>query len=1216
VDAKVNVLSLARDCSPQHTASANIVGTLTFNSGTIDANTVLVGNQSLGPSASTTPCKGFLSVNGPNAKLVVNNNLVLGSTVQTSSGAAINTSGILSIRDGAVLANTISVGGASATNAITMTNGLLVLTNTLASTSRALSTLATTNSTLQLNVTGASAIIAVTNLVTAGATNIINPSSVSVFGSYPVQAVLIKYDSSKTIGGAGFNFGLGAHPLPPTAPGAYLSNNVANHSIDLVLPYDPRPVITNVAGQPISVPANPDPGNDVTLSIGISPNTVLPVGYQWYFNSVPVTDGPTGNGSTNSGSASADLLILNAQTNDSGDYTVIITNIYGSATSSVLSLVISTNPAAPHIAGPPSPTVIQGNTAILATAVSGKPVATLQWQFNGVNLTDGPTGNGDTISGSTSSVLTIGNAQYPASQGTYSIIASNSAGMATNSGFLTVIVPPTISVQPVSLVVTTAQSASFSVSASGVPAPGYQWLKNNAPITGNASAQTSTLLLNTVSAADIATYSVQVSNTAGSTNSQSATLVVNSLTMAPVAFTPANGATGICYDTPLRLTFNQAPSLRKAGKVRIYNAASPATPVDTLDLTLNQDLPNNGATNVQPRIILGDAFYTYPVIITGNTAAIYPHLDVLTSNQTYYVTVDDGVFTDSTGAYFVGITNPATWQFSTKIAGPANPTNIVVAADGTGDFLTVQGAIDSVPTNNTTLTLINIRNGFYTEILNVKSRNNIDFRGQTRTGTFIGYPNNNNVNQSGAPLRAMIVLNANDCTFENITLTNTTPKGGSQAEAVDVEGTRCTFYNLELDSYQDTFLVHSMGKLVYFQDCLIQGDTDFNWGYGSVFYTNCELRCLSTGSHVTQPRSPLGSNGFAFVNCKVTKGTGVTSSDLGRSIGTPSTPSEAIFITTLLDDVITGYASDAGTNFWYSSCSNLTATQQKTSLTFATLLQPTDPIVLAAQSATNWLYGWFPQVLPNILANPTSQNVPGSGTISLSIAATGLPGLSYQWFKDGIPVSGQTNATLTIPGANVNNSGSYSVVVSNILGVLTSSAANVLVSNSAPTLAPIPSTTNNVGVTVSITPSASDPDSPPQTLSFTLVSGPFTTFDTNSGAYTWRPDVSAAGTVNPIQIAVTDNGSPNLSATQSFVVAVNQLTQPTVSAPAYAAGQFTLSVDGQTGPDYEVFASTNLTDWVSLVTNTSPTMPFLFTDPNAASYPQRFYRIVVGPPPR
>jgi hypothetical protein len=266
-------------------------------------------------------------------------------------------------------------------------------------------------------------------------------------------------------------------------------------------------------------------------------------------------------------------------------------------------------------------------------------------------------------------------------------------------------------------------------------------------------------------------------------------------------------------------------------------------------------------------------------------------------------------------------------------------------------------------------------------------------------------------------------------------------------------------------------------------------------------------------------------------------------------------------------------------------------------------------------TAPLWLYGWQPQLAPNILTNPASQDIAGAGTISLNAFATGIPAPSYQWYLNGNPLNGQTASTLTIPNANANNAGSYSVVVSNIAGVVISTLANVVVSNTAPTLAAIPSTTNNVGVTVSVTPSATDPDVPAQTLSFTLLSGPFTTFDTNSGAYTWRPDVSASGTVNTIQIAVTDNGSPNLSATQSFIVAVNPLTQPAVSAPAYAAGQFTLSVDGQTGPDYEVLASTNLTDWVSLVTNTSPAMPFLFSDPNAASYPTRFYRIVVGPPP-
>jgi pectin methylesterase-like acyl-CoA thioesterase len=67
--------------------------------------------------------------------------------------------------------------------------------------------------------------------------------------------------------------------------------------------------------------------------------------------------------------------------------------------------------------------------------------------------------------------------------------------------------------------------------------------------------------------------------------------------------------------------------------------------------------------------------------------------------------------------------------------------------------------------------------------------------------------------------------------------------GGGQTEVVDVEGTRAIFYNMELDSYQDTFLIHYTGKLVYFRDSLIQGQTDFNWSYGTVYYTNCQINC-------------------------------------------------------------------------------------------------------------------------------------------------------------------------------------------------------------------------------------------------------------------------------------------------------------------------------------------------------------------------------------
>ena len=108
--------------------------------------------------------------------------------------------------------------------------------------------------------------------------------------------------------------------------------------------------------------------------------------------------------------------------------------------------------------------------------------------------------------------------------------------------------------------------------------------------------------------------------------------------------------------------------------------------------------------NIQPHSLFsGDSqvINYFPVIITGNTAAIYPHGGVMTSNQTYYVTMDNGIVADSTGAYFAGISATNAWRFTTKPTGPANPTNLVVAADNSGDFDTVQGAVDSIAPGNT-----------------------------------------------------------------------------------------------------------------------------------------------------------------------------------------------------------------------------------------------------------------------------------------------------------------------------------------------------------------------------------------------------------------------------------------------------------------------------------------------------------------------------------
>ncbi|TAK94400.1 MAG: hypothetical protein EPO07_16750 [Verrucomicrobia bacterium] len=502
IDAFVDTISLARDGNSGHTASTPSTGTLIFLSGSIDANTLIVGNQSLGLITDTTGNLGTINV-GSNATLIVNSNLVLGYTTQNSV-AATNTGGTITVNTGTLRANMITVGTNSANNTITVNGGTLTVSNTVASPAKGLTTLSLTASTLELNVTGLTNIFA-SSLVTGGVTNVLK-LHLAAFTSFPTQLTLIKYSGS--IAGAGYNFGFGAYTPPDSAPGAYLSNNVANHSVDLVLPSGPRPVIVSQpTGRLVSV------GDNVSFTVSISSASATPLNYQWRKNGTPVADGSTGNGSTYSGTAAATLAVNNAQIADGANYSVVITNVYGAATSSPALLTVTTGNVPPYLVGPTNLTVIQGSNATFSATVSGFPVPSIQWKKNGVIIT-----------GANSASFTITNAQYPADQATYTITATNIAGAATNSAFLTVIAPPAITSQPQSLTVVHGQSASFSVSAASQTPMTYQWWKDGGPV---ANATNDTLEFARAYPSDAGTYAVVVANVAGSVVSSNATLTVN-----------------------------------------------------------------------------------------------------------------------------------------------------------------------------------------------------------------------------------------------------------------------------------------------------------------------------------------------------------------------------------------------------------------------------------------------------------------------------------------------------------------------------------------------------------------------------------------------------------------------------------------------------------------------------------------------------------------
>jgi Glycosyl hydrolase family 98/Glycosyl hydrolase family 98 C-terminal domain/Carbohydrate binding module (family 6) len=168
--------------------------------------------------------------------------------------------------------------------------------------------------------------------------------------------------------------------------------------------------------------------------------------------------------------------------------------------------------------------------------------------------------------------------------------------------------------------------------------------------------------------------------------------------------------------------------------------------------------------------------------------------------------------------------------------------------------------------------------------------------------------------------------------------------------------------------------------------------------------------------------------------------------------------------------------------------------------------------------------------------------------------------------------------------------------------------------NTAPVLPPITDRTIGAGVTLNLTNTATDSDVPAQTLTYSLLTAPTNAaINSSNGVLTWRPTVAQADTLNAFTVLVVDSGTPGLSATQSFTVTILPLAQPQLTVTSGNPGQLTLQVNGDSGPDYQIQASTNLVNWSAVFTTNAPAMPFIWTN-SGISLPMNFFRIVVGPP--
>jgi hypothetical protein len=168
--------------------------------------------------------------------------------------------------------------------------------------------------------------------------------------------------------------------------------------------------------------------------------------------------------------------------------------------------------------------------------------------------------------------------------------------------------------------------------------------------------------------------------------------------------------------------------------------------------------------------------------------------------------------------------------------------------------------------------------------------------------------------------------------------------------------------------------------------------------------------------------------------------------------------------------------------------------------------------------------------------------------------------------------------------------------------------------NNRPVLAAISNRTTNAGAMLVITNTATDPDQPPQTLTFALPVAPANAdIATNTGVLSWRPAVAQANSTNLFTVTVTDSGTPTLSATQSFTVIVNKLNLPVLARPVLTNNQFAFQINGDPGPDYTIQGSTNLSVWTNLFTTNPSALPFNWTDTNTPPPVRRYYRLLLKP---
>jgi hypothetical protein len=899
-----------------------------------------------------------------------------------------------------------------------------------------------------------------------------------------------------------------------------------------------------------------------TQAVGASANFSVtaagtaPLAYQWLKNSATVA-----NGTKYSGATAATLTVAMLATTDAGNFSVVITNLAGSVTSSVAPLTVV---SAPAITTPPAnASVVSGGSAGFTVTASGSAPLTYQWLKAG-----SPLANGANVSGATAATLTISPATS-ADAASYSVIVSNALGTATSpAATLTVAVPPAIVTAPLSATANAGNSVTFTVTASGTATLAYQWLKNSAAIAGATAA---TLTLNNVSAADAANYSVTVTNAVGSVTSAAATLTV----LVPPAITSQPASASITLGNPTSL------SVTATGTAPLtYQWLKNGTPISGANasvLSFTAVTTNDAAsysvtvTNIAGTIASSSATLAVlvpPTIVTPPASATV----VAGSNASFTVTAaGSGTLT------YQWLKNGAT------ISGATSATltlNNVSATDAANYSVTVANATASVTSSTATLTVL-VAPAITTQPVSasVVQGNPVTFTAAangTAPLVFQWLKNGTPISGANSNVLSLAAVTTNDAASYSVVVTNIVGTIASSSATLTVlvppsivtapAGTAVVAGNTA------TFSVIAAGTAPLTYQWLKNGAAIS--GATSAMLTLNNVSATDAANYSVTVANAAGSVTSAAATLTVNLPPDITAQPANQ-FGALNSP---------INLSVTASGTGPLSYQWFNAASALadggdisgsaTATLTITALTANEVGNYFVVVSNAFGFVTSATVSVSVNVPPSISGQPASQTVTAGGSASFSVTASGSGALAYQWFKNGTKIAnatgiaGATSATLSLTGVTTNSAGSYTVTVTNLYGSATSAAAALTVqvppSISAQPIGRAVATGSNVTFTVSATGTA------PLTYAW-LKSGVALTDGGNiSGAATAALTVTGVTTNDAGDYSVTVNnpvGSTNSANATLTVIAPTAapviLTQPASLAIAVGAtANFSITASG------------------------------------------------------